>query len=275
MPEKTLYVSDLDGTLLGRDDKLSAFTIETLERLVKDGMFFTYATARSFHSSVIVTKGLEVNIPIVVYNGVFILETGTGELLSSSLFHPGDAEAARGIFECLGVFPLVYSLVAGEEKVSWLPRAENEGIRRYLANRQNDRRLRPVENEAELYQGAPFYYTCIGEKEDLVPVYEVFNALPAYRCTLQQELYRPEYWCEIMPAEATKARAVLRLKELLGCGRVVSFGDAVNDIPLFEASDECYAVGNAVDELKKIASGIILSNEEDGVARWLIEHAVL
>ena len=43
----------------------------------------------------------------------------------------------------------------------------------------------------------------------------------------------------------------------------------------FEASDECYAVGNAVDELKKIASGIILSNEEDGVARWLIEHAVV
>lgn len=78
-----------------------------------------------------------------------------------------------------------------------------------------------------------------------------------------------------MPAEATKARAILRLKELLGCGHVVSFGDAVNDISLFEASDECYAVGNAVDELKKIASGIILSNEEDGVTRWLIEHAVV
>ncbi len=89
-----------------------------------------------------------------------------------------------------------------------------------------------MENEAELYRGTPFYYTCIGEKEDLFPVYEVFNALPAYRCTLQQELYRPEYWCEIMPAEATKVRAVLWLKELLGCGRVVSFGDAVNNIPL-------------------------------------------
>ncbi len=38
MPERTLYVSDLDGTLLGRDSRLSAFTIETLERLVSAGM---------------------------------------------------------------------------------------------------------------------------------------------------------------------------------------------------------------------------------------------
>lgn len=127
MPEKTLYVFGLDGTLLGRDDKLSAFTIETLERLVKAGMFFIYATARSFRLSAVVTKGLEVNLLFVVYNGVFILETGTGELLSSSLFHPGDAEATRWIFDRLGVFPLVYSLVAGEEKVSWLPRAEMRG----------------------------------------------------------------------------------------------------------------------------------------------------
>ena len=50
---------------------------------------------------------------------------------------------------------------------------------------------------------------------------------------------------------------------------MVSFGDAINDIPMFQVSDECYAVSNAVDELKKIATGIIESNEEDGVARWL------
>jgi len=59
------------------------------------------------------------------------------------------------------------------------------------------------------------------------------------------------------------------LKKLWNCDRVVSFGDAVNDIPMFEISDECYAVENAVDELKAIATGVIESNEEDGVAKWL------
>ena len=77
-----------------------------------------------------------------------------------------------------------------------------------------------------------------------------------------------------MPAKATKAEAIGQLKKLWDCDRVVSFGDAINDIPMFEISDECYAVENAVDELKAIATGIIGSNENDGVARWLKEHVV-
>ena len=56
------------------------------------------------------------------------------------------------------------------------------------------------------------------------------------------------------------------------CTRVISFGDAINDLPMFEISDECYAVENAVDELKAAATGIIESNENDGVAKWLLEN---
>ena len=68
------------------------------------------------------------------------------------------------------------------------------------------------------------------------------------------------------------ANAARRLKELLGCERVVAFGDAINDLPMFEISDACYAVENAVEELKAAADGVIGSNENDGVAKWLLEH---
>lgn len=55
----------------------------------------------------------------------------------------------------------------------------------------------------------------------------------------------------------------------------MSFGDAMNDIPMFEISDECYAVANAAEPLKALATGIIGSNEEDAVAKWLTEHVDL
>ena len=75
-----------------------------------------------------------------------------------------------------------------------------------------------------------------------------------------------------MPKCATKANAILKLKDLWECEKIVSFGDAINDIPMFLISDECYAVENAVDELKAMATTIIPSNNEDGVAKWLSEN---
>ncbi len=75
-----------------------------------------------------------------------------------------------------------------------------------------------------------------------------------------------------MPRQATKANAIKTLKGLWQCDRVVSFGDGINDIPMFQISDECYAVKNAVEELKNMATSVIGSNDSDGVAKWLLEH---
>ena len=77
----------------------------------------------------------------------------------------------------------------------------------------------------------------------------------------------------LVPDGATKKNGALKLKELFGCDKIVAFGDGVNDIPLFKAADECYAVSNAASELKEIATAVIVSNEEDSVATWLHENA--
>ena len=273
--DKTLYVTDLDGTLLNRQDRINPISISIINELVKKGMLFTYATARSLVSASVVTEGLSTDFPVIIYNGVFIIQPSTGDILYEQNFTEEERQRAIEIMDEYDISPLVYSYIDGIERVSWITSRENDGIRRYINNRRRtDPRFRPIADKEELYRGEMFYYTCIGEKEELQPVYDLFTQDARFRCTLQQELYRPEYWCEIMPAKATKAEAIKQLKKLWNCDRVVSFGDAVNDIPMFEISDECYAVDNAVDELKAIATGIISSNENDGVARWLEEHVV-
>lgn len=270
---KTMYVTDLDGTLLNTRDRISPESIRGINDLVKKGMLFTYATARSLSSASVVTKGLSTEIPVIVYNGAFIICPNTGEVLHSLSFTQEEAEFVQKCLEKNRISPLVYAYVDQTEKVSWNTARENEGIRRYLSLRKGDKRLRPLESEKGLYDGKTFYYTCIGEKKELLPVYGIFSQDERYRCTLQQELYRTEYWCEIMPKKASKAEAIRKLKEIWECDRIVSFGDAINDIPMFEISDECYAVENAVPELKEIATGIIDSNDRDGVAKWLLSHA--
>ena len=272
---RTLYVTDLDGTLLNTKDRINPESLRIINELVSRGMLFTYATARSLESACVVAEGLTLTNPVIVYNGAFIMRPDTKEIISSLYFTEEEAGFVRRILEQSHVSPLVYSFVQGRERVSWNTARENEGIKRYLSKRKGDRRLRPLEDGERLYDGNVFYYTCIGEKEELMPLYEIFSGDERFRCTLQQELYRPEYWCEIMPRKATKAEAIRTLKNLWKCDRIVSFGDAINDIPMFQMSDECYAVENAVPELKRAATGIVDSNDRDGVAKWLAQNAVL
>ena len=62
---------------------------------------------------------------------------------------------------------------------------------------------------------------------------------------------------------------VVKLKSLLKCDHLVVFGDGENDIEMFQLADEAYAVDNAHEKLKAIATQIIPSNDQDGVAQFL------
>ena len=109
------------------------------------------------------------------------------------------------------------------------------------------------------------------EPERLLPLYEKYRG--TYHCVYQRDIYSGAQWLEIMPQEATKANAIRQLKALLHCERLVVFGDGRNDIDMFQLADESYAVENADDELKQLAAAVIPSNDADGVAHWLEQHA--
>jgi len=116
---RTLYISDLDGTLLQPDERISGFCCKTLNQLVQNGMLFSYATARSYHTARKCTAGLDAKIPLIVYNGTLIIDNQTGTILKENIFSP---EQAAGIFELLqqcGIHPIVYSLIDGKEKFSY------------------------------------------------------------------------------------------------------------------------------------------------------------
>lgn len=64
-----------------------------------------------------------------------------------------------------------------------------------------------------------------------------------------------------------------KIKRVCNCDKLICFGDGANDVSMFQVSDECYAVENAIDELKHLATDIIASNDEDGVAKWIQMHS--
>lgn len=265
---KTLYVSDLDGTLLRSNERTSEYTNTVINRLVNDGMLFSYATARSFVTSHKVTKGLIAKFPLITYNGAMIVDNADGTFIQQNFFNASVKEALQDLF-CHGIYPMVYSFLNGEEKFSWLPEKCTKGMMDFGRSR-NDSRNHPVTEVEELSAGEIFYITCIDETEKLNPLYEKYKS--DFHCVFQRDIYSGEQWLEIMPEAATKANAALQLKKQLECERLVVFGDGKNDTDMFEIADESYAVSNAVQELKDIATGVIEDNNSDGVAKWLLEH---
>ena len=267
---KTLYVSDLDGTLLTREQCLSQRTLEILNGLIDKGMHFAYATARSAVTAKKVTAGLAVQMPLVVYNGAFVLDGDSGEVLLQNYF-PDNAAAILEHLLKDQVYPMVYSMRDGRETMAFLPERTSRGLKTFLDSRRGDPRWMELDDPRELLKGDIFYILCVDEAERLLPLYKAYR--DSFHCVYQKDIYSGEQWLEILPGEATKANAVRRLKDLLGCEKLVVFGDGKNDLDLFEIADDCYAVSNAVDELKAIATDVIGSNEEDGVALWLEANA--
>lgn len=270
---KTLYVSDLDGTLLNSNQIISGFTAQVINNLIENGMIFTYATARSTYTACPKTSKIKGNFPIIIYNGVFIVNNGTGEKLLSNFFSNEQVYEIRSVLEVYDIYPIVYSFIDNRERFSYCIYNMSNGIREFTSTRENDERKNEITDSIELYKGENFYYTCIDDKEKLLSAYKKLK--DKYRCIFSKDIYSGDYWLEILPKGATKANAIIKLKEMLGCDKVISFGDNVNDIEMFKISDKCYAVENAVDELKECATAVIGSNNDDGVARWLNKNVKL
>ncbi|MNI91242.1 putative phosphatase [compost metagenome] len=76
---------------------------------------------------------------------------------------------------------------------------------------------------------------------------------------------------QISGKQASKESGIKKLCEIYGVSTedTICFGDDSNDMGLFQLCGRSVAMGNAIEELKSIATEVTASNDEDGVAQVL------
>lgn len=266
---KTLYVSDLDGTLLRSNEVTSEYTNNVINSLTERGMIFSYATARSLITAKKVMNGIDAKIPLIVYNGAFVIDNVTEDIMIANYFDDSVYEVLNELF-ANKIYPIVYAYIEGKEKFSFVPELCTVGMKKFINSRNGDIRTNIVNTTNDLKAGDIFYITCIDEPNKLKPIYDKYKY--RFHCVYQTDIYTNEQWLEIMPLVASKSNAIKQLQSFLECEKLVVFGDGKNDIDMFKLADESYAVQNAHEDLKKYATAIISSNNDDGVAKWLEQN---
>jgi len=272
---KTLYLSDLDGTLIRNNQRISNFTTDVIAHFVKEGGLFSYATARSPVTSKIVTNGLNVGLPLICHDGASIYDEFGEEILLSHHFLPDEITEISNVLAKYDFYPIVNAFIDGYERFSYFEKDMDKGMVEFLNDRKNDPRIRIVSSFEELYFGEIFsIYFIRDDKGDVAPLNDLIKNDGRFHTILQKDTYHDYWFFVLLPAKASKANAALELKKMLGCDRLVVFGDRMNDLSMFAVADESYAMSNAVDELKAIATGVIGSNEDDAVAKWILTNVM-
>lgn len=84
------------------------------------------------------------------------------------------------------------------------------------------------------------------------------------------------FYCEILNKKASKGQAVQKLAKLLNISQheVMAIGDHPNDYDMVQYAGIGVAMGNAVEEIKNIAQYITLTNNEDGVAKAIVNFVL-
>lgn len=267
----TLYISDLDGTLLQGDAALSGQAVSLLQRLLQAGAAFTCATARSVVSAAPILAALPMRLPIVLMNGACLYDLQAGRYVHCVTIPEAAAVQVAVLLQARQLPAFLYRY--GDNTLHCYHQALTTPEMRAFAQARAERYSRPFTQVPDLTQTAAagaMYFTLVGSQALLQPVADAVADMDGVRCAFYADVYEPGAWyLEIFGAEASKYHAVQFLRRYGGFDRVIGFGDNRNDLPMFAACDAAYAVGNACPEVQARATAVIGTNREDAVPRWI------
>ncbi|MBR5868287.1 MAG: HAD-IIB family hydrolase [Clostridia bacterium] len=268
----TLYLSDLDGTLLTPQVTLSARSAELIGKFIARGGKFSISTARTPATFFHIIGTLPLCHPISMMNGVLIYDPVARRYVREERMTSDISKLVWEVFAQGHVEPVVFFLT--DDRFYPTYHAMSPMLREYAREREvkYDKHFYhtdSMEREIDFHRGAVYF--CAREKEEaLLPLLPALKAIPGIRAECYRDVYsQGAFYLEVFSDKASKEFSTHTLRELTGVRHVVSFGDNLNDIPMFRASDACYAVANAVEATRAAATATIGSNTADGVAEFL------
>lgn len=277
MSRNTLYISDLDGTLLDPSSRVSDESVAILNDLIDRGAMFAAATARTpatvqtllsriHHSRTPAGR----DIPDIVMTGAAYWNRRLSRYDYIRMMSAADADIIKREFARAGINPFNYCLGENEilnvyHSAELTPREDDfYQQRRHLALKKFHLGRQPAEWEPTVL------FFAIGTPEKMDRICQTINRKTRCSAAWYRDIFNPEVaLMDVYASGCSKATAVKDVATELGCDRIVVFGDNLNDLPMMEVADLSVAVDNALPAVKEKADCVIGPNTRPSVADFI------
>lgn len=288
-------VTDMDGTLLNKQDRISEATVQYLTACQKKGIRLVLASGRSFVRLMPYVRELQMEQYqgiLIEVNGLAVNRLETGE---RTVFAQLEERDVRRLASFLKEQDTEVEGYRDDTLYYWIP----EWQREYKIREREERgypQSHPLAADAWSWIAKDDFSHNYPNLIEVSSVDEFPGRLNKINCADTPERIEEIYvklkehfskdyeivrtcprQIEIAPSGITKGRTLKRLMEEEGIGRdeVLVFGDGENDIDMFRQVTHSIAMGNAAAYVKEHAAEITEGNGEEGLLKALKRYRLL
>jgi len=256
--DNIILLSDLDGTLLDSDSKVSAENQQAIKTFIEQGGHFGIATGRSNLNAVAFLDHVAVNTPSILYNGCALYDFEAKKFLS--LYKLPNEKLVPYLKYCLKEYQNVM-IQAYCPDMNYIISSEQSADPTVVSDHRPCMFCR-----LDDIIGEPWIkLLCSGKPEDLKIMESKIKDFG-----IGQDInwvFSSEIYLEFLPPQVTKGSMLIQLREFMGPGYTIyAVGDYNNDREMLLAADVGIATGNALPGVKEIADRITVSNDESAIA---------
>jgi Cof subfamily protein (haloacid dehalogenase superfamily) len=258
MTRIALVVSDVDGTLLTKDKTLTEGAKRAVRRLHDAGIGFTITSSRPTLGMRFLIEPLAIALPVGPFNGSCIVDPQLNPIEQ----HLIPVSAAQRSLDVLDEFGVDTWLFTNDR---WLTR---RGDGEYVPLEKRAIRADPT----IVGDFAPYLKAAckiVGASSDAALLQRCEAAMQKAVGAQATAVRSQTYYLDITPPGCDKGTFVQAManRQGLSTDAVATIGDMQNDLPMFKTSGMSIAMGNATDDVKKVATHVTASNEDEGFAK--------
>lgn len=258
-----VIISDLDGTLLNSDHRISDYTKQVFRELHQQNYLIIVATGRHHLDAMPIIETLGFPIYLVTSNGARIHAPNKELIFATNM----ENEAVKSVLEM--DIPAEYTTVLFKENV-WQTNKHNDKLLEFQTELNYVPELVNYKDVTD-FDVIKIFFTHESHGK-LIELREMI--LDKHPDTFSHAFSLP-HCLEFMDKSVDKSVAIARILEIENYQfhQAISFGDGYNDEGMLKSTSKGLLMGNAPDSLKnKLAHlEVISKNNEDGVANYLAD----